>query len=66
MKVGDLVRYKDFGPIGIVTKVWIHPHLSTPESTRYQVYELDGDHEGMLHWWADTDGSKWEVISENR
>tara|TARA_Y100001938_G_C7916062_1_gene342004 strand:+ start:490 stop:663 length:174 start_codon:yes stop_codon:yes gene_type:complete len=57
MKVGDLLQYKDCGPMGIITEI---------SSTGYRVYELDGKYEGEFHWWSERDISQWEVISENR
>ncbi len=58
MKVGDLLRYKDYGPVGIITQI---------SSTGFRVYELDGKYEGEFHWWSERDLSlQWEVISESR
>jgi len=57
MKVGDLLQYKDCGPMGLIAEI---------SSIGYLVYELDGKYEGEFHWWSERDMSQWEVISESR
>jgi len=57
MKVGDLLQYKDCGPMGLITEI---------SSIGYRICELDGKHKGEFHWWSESDMSQWEVISESR